>query len=379
MVVQTIRGGIKMKRLSLMMISFVGLLLILTGCFEGEQSIQEIDAPKDDIEEKAAKAKDTIKEDQKKETEKKDDKAKKTNSKKDEASDEKTAREIYLIDANGLIASQTLELPKVESKEVATQALEHMVKGGPVTEMLPNGFQAVLPEDTEILGLNLKEDGTMIVDVSKEFKNYPKKNEVKILEAMTHTLTQFEDVKKIQLWINGHPQDKMPVDGTPINEGYSKANGINVMNSTTDLFEAEAVTMFYPKEYHKNRYYVPVTKHVNVDQNQTYTALIESLLDGPALDTNALNVFNEGTTLKGKPELKDGILQVEFSKEIMKDNDKNQIADEVIETLVRTLTELEDVEAVDISVEDVKSLVNEQGESYDEPVSKHKYKSHEKL
>src|SRR5699024_9209182 len=147
MIVQTIRGGIKMKRLSLMITSFIGLLLILTGCFEGEQSMEEIDAPKENIEEKAAKAKDKIKEEQ-----------------KEEKSEEKAAKEIYLIDANGLIASQTLELPKVESKEVATQALEHMVKGGPVTEMLPNGFEAVLPEDTEILGLNLKEDGTMIVD-----------------------------------------------------------------------------------------------------------------------------------------------------------------------------------------------------------------------
>src|SRR5699024_1721212 len=154
MVVQTIRGGIKMKRLSLMMISFVGLLLILTGCFEGEERIKEIDTPKKAIEKKGEKRKKTIKEDQKKEkkkknknnrtkkeikkksetkkktikedkkkeTEKKEDKDKKTNSKQDEASDEKTAREIYLIDANGLIASQTLELPKVESKEVATQA-----------------------------------------------------------------------------------------------------------------------------------------------------------------------------------------------------------------------------------------------------------------
>src|SRR5699024_5476246 len=376
MVVQSIQGGIKMKRLSLMITAFIGLLLILTGCFEGEQSMEEIDAPKENIEEKAAKAKDKIKEEQKEEKGKK---SKETSSKKDKKSEEKAAREIYLIDANGLIASQTLELPKVESKEVATQALEHMVKGGPVTEMLPNGFEAVLPEDTEILGLNLKEDGTMIVDVSKEFKNYKKEDEVKILEAMTHTLTQFEDVKKIQLWINGHPQDNMPVDNTPINEGYSKSNGINVMNSTTDLFESEAVTMFYPKEHNKNCYYVPVTKHVNDEKDKTYTTLKEVLLDGPALDTNALNEFNDGTTLKGKQTLNDGILKVEFSKEIMKNDDKNQIADEVIETLVITLTELEDVEAVDISVEDVKSLVNEQGESYDEPVSKHKYKSYEKL
>src|SRR5699024_12319256 len=58
---------------------------------------------------------------------------------------ETAARQLYLIDVNGMVVPQTLELPNIDSNEVAKQVLEYLVKDGPVTSILPNGFQAVLP------------------------------------------------------------------------------------------------------------------------------------------------------------------------------------------------------------------------------------------
>src|SRR5699024_896019 len=135
---------------------------ILTGCFEGEQSLKEIDPPQDqnsinEPEENASL------------TENNDEKGGEDENSQENVT-ETVPRQLYLMDVNGMIAEQTLELPKLESKEVATQVLNYLIKGGPVTSILPNGFQAVLPEGTEILGLNLQEDGTIIVDVSEEFK-----------------------------------------------------------------------------------------------------------------------------------------------------------------------------------------------------------------
>src|SRR5690606_31953708 len=94
-------------------------------------------------------------------------------------SEETVVRELYLLDASGMVVPQTLELPRTES--AAKQAAEYLVIDGPVTELLPNGFQAVLPAGTEILGVNLEEDGTLIVDVSEDFKNYEAEDELKIL------------------------------------------------------------------------------------------------------------------------------------------------------------------------------------------------------
>lgn len=361
-----------MKKKGFLITGVISLSLFLAGCFEGEQSLEEMDPPQDA---EAVDRLENISSDEKSTTEKE------VNTEPNEEVTEMVPRELYLIDKNGLVASQTLELPKLESNEVATQVLEHLVKDGPVSSMLPNGFQAVLPAGTEILGLNLKEDGTMVVDVSEEFKNYQPEDEVKILQAMTYTLTQFDNVNRVQLLINGHEQNVMPVDGTPIGNGYSRGNGINIEESnTTDLLSSKPVTMYYPAEHNENRYYVPVTQYIESEENEElYTSIVKSLLEGPGYNSNIIHVFNSNTVLEENPKLNDGILQIKFNEAILMDDEKSIIADEVMETLVRTLTEQEDIEAVEIKVENVDQLVSENGESYDEPVTKQSILPKEKL
>lgn len=364
------KNGIKL------LILMTTVLIILSGCFQGEQSLQEIDSPENQESDNSSNS-----------GENNDANNEENNDVEAEASDEEVVtetvpRQLYLMDVNGMIAEQTLELPKLDSKEVATQVLSYLVKDGPVTSLLPNGFQAVLPAGTEILGLNLQEDGTLIVDVSEEFKNYEPEDELKILESMTYTLTQFDSVDKIQLQINGHPQDVMPINGTPIGEGYSRVNGINIIDTdTVDLMNSKAVTMYYPTEYNDNRYYVPVTKHIEVNYKDPnmFESIVHSLLDGPGYYLNLSHVFNMETSLLNNPTLKDGVLELVFSQDILKDKDKAVISDEVMETLVRTLTEQHSVDAVQVKVEDFDTIVNENGEVYTEPVSNSTFTTKEKL
>lgn len=357
-----------MNKRTILIAGAISLAVVLSGCFQGEQSLEEeMDPPQD------AEAVNSLEQanDEKQE------------SVEEELTDDVTEmvpRELYLIDKNGMVASQTLELP--ETNEVGKQLMEHLVKGGPVNSLLPNGFQAVLPEGTEILGLNLTEDGTIIVDVSEEFKDYEPHEEIRILEAMTHTLTQFENVERVQLWINGYPQDTMPVNGTPIGNGYSRANGINIVESNAqDLLTAVPVTMYYPSEHNESRYYVPVTQYVDSEGNEEklYEEIVRSLLEGPGYDSNVLHVFNAGTALTSEPKIEDGILQLTFNEGILKDSEQYIIADEVMETLVRTLTEQEEIEGVNVQVENVDQLVNENGETYDAPVTKEFFTTTEEL
>lgn len=357
----------------LVLLMTVCLSMLLTGCFKGEQSLKEMDPPKNA--DAVNGEKDTNKKDKTAEEKKGNDQAS-----DDFAAEETTARQLYLMDSNKMVVPQTLDIPVPDSKEVAKQALEYLVKGGPVTSILPNGFQAVLPEGTEILGLKTEGD-TMIVDVSKEFKDYKASDEVKILEAMTNTLTQFEKIKKVKLWINGYPQDKMPVNGTPIGNGYSAANGINLMETeAVDLMDSKAVTMYFPAEHNDARYYIPITTHIQVNEDENvYQKLVNALVEGPDYRTNALQVFNTGTSLVDSPTLDDGVLSLTFNKNILKNKDKGVISDEVIETIVRTMAAQKGVKAVDLKVEKTDHLVNEQGEEYNEPVSLDKYTKSKKL
>jgi germination protein M len=341
------------------MTGLIILTITLAGCFQGEQSLEEMDPPQD------AEAVDNL--DGITTEEENDETAE--NMEESEVEAETVPRQLYLIDANGLVAAQTLELPAPESNEVAQQVLEHLVKGGPVTPMLPNGFQAVLPEGTEVNGVNLQEDGTMIVDFSSEFSEYEAEDEVKIVESVTHTLTQFENVHQVQLRMNGHPLREMPVNGTPIGEGYSRVNGINVMDTDLNLMNSQAVTMYYPAEHNENRYYVPVTQYVENAGENKYASIVQGLLEGPGLQSNVIHVFNADTMLTDNPTLEDGVLELTFSEEILQDREQSIISDEVMETLVRTLMANQEINAINVNVENVDQLVNENGEAYNEPVT----------
>ncbi|MCG3421058.1 GerMN domain-containing protein [Oceanobacillus jordanicus] len=355
-----------MYKRGILLTGSITMAILLSGCFQGEESLEDMDPPQN------ASPVDNIEDGEDNESVAGDGEETSVN--------ETVPRELYLVDANGMVAAQTIELPNPESKEVASQVLEHLVKGGPVTSMLPNGFQAVLPEGTQILGVNLQEDGTIVVDFSEEFQDYDAKEELQILESITHTLTQFENVNTVQLQINGHAVKEMPVNGTPIGEGYSRANGINVTETdTTDLINSKAVTMYYPTEHDENRYYVPVTQYVETNDEEIYASIIQSLLEGPGFNTNVQHVFNSTTLLTGEPTLSDGVLNLTFNEDILLKDGEGVIADEVMETIVRTLTEQQGIEAVDVKVENVEQLVNENGETYEEPVTKQQFTPTEKL
>lgn len=352
------KRNIEVKRKLSIGLLMLFVLLLTAGCglFKGEQTLEEIDVPKDQpSEETTGEAAETSEE---------------SNGIEVEAGDAETIpRELYLLNEEGLVVPQTVELPKTDA--VAQQVLEYIIKDGPVTSILPNGFEAVLPAGTQVIGLNLQADGTLIVDVSEEFKQYQPEQEEQIIQAMTYTLTQFDNVERVTLWINGHEQTEMPVNGTPLQEGYSRADGINIYHPDgVDLMDSKAVTLYYPTQQAEQFYYVPVTQYVEMDKQTNYQAMVEALLEGPAYDLNLLNVFNPNISIVEKPKVKDGVLHVMFSKEILNDENTSSISDEVMETLVRTLTDKSEVDAVSVEVKGVKEVFNEHGVPYTEPVTR---------
>ncbi|MBT2681873.1 GerMN domain-containing protein [Bacillus sp. ISL-35] len=289
----------------------------------------------------------------------------KENSK--EAVETSIQTELYLIDKNGYVVSQTMELPKTES--VAKQALEYLVANGPVEQMLPNGFRAVLPADTQMT-VNIK-DGTATVDFSKEFATYKKEDEKRILQAVTWTLTQFDSVDEVKLQMNGTPLEAMPVNGTPIGGELSRADGINVDNSdVVDITNTKAVTVYYIGGEEGAYYYVPVTKRVSNDQKDNITAVVNELVEGPAYASNLLSDFESGVKLLDEPKIEDGKVTLNFNESIFGSLEEKMISEHLLNSLVLSLTEQEGVKSVALTVNGKADVVSEKGEKLAEPVTR---------
>jgi germination protein M len=275
--------------------------------------------------------------------------------------------ELYLIDKNGYVVPQTLALPKTASP--AKQALEYLVTNGPVSEMLPNGFRSVLPADTS-LSVAIK-DGVATVDFSKEFKNYQAADELKILQSVTWTLTQFNSIKQVKLQMAGHELTQMPVKGTPISENLSRASGINIDTAdVTDITNTKPVTVYYIGGVEGSYYYVPVTRRVSNNEKDNIVAVVNELIQGPSEKSNLMSEFMSDVKLLGAPKVENGKVTLDFNENIYGSFKKNMISQHLLDTLVLSLTEQKGIDQVAVTVKGKAGLVKEDGKKLTAPVTR---------
>ncbi|UII55091.1 GerMN domain-containing protein [Cytobacillus spongiae] len=275
--------------------------------------------------------------------------------------------ELYLVDKNGYVVPQTLSLPKTSS--VAKQALEYLVANGPVSEMLPNGFKGVLPADTQ-MSVNIQ-DQVATVDFSKEFANYQPEDELKIVESITWTLTQFDSVEKVKLQVNGKELTKMPVNGTPIANGLTRANGINIdTKDAVDITNTKAVTVYYLAGEDGSYYYVPVTRRVANEQDNNIVAVVNELVKGPNYASNLLTDFLPDVQLLDEPKVENGKVTLNFNEAIFGSMEEKMVSQHLLDSLVLSLTEQQGIESIAITVNGEGEIVNEKGEKLAEPVTR---------
>ncbi|MGD8188762.1 GerMN domain-containing protein [Brevibacillus ginsengisoli] len=274
-------------------------------------------------------------------------------------------RMVYLLDNNGFVVPVSMTLPKSEG--AAKQVLAYMVKGGPVESLLPEGFHAILPEGTKVIGLNIK-NGTATVDFSKEFKKYQPSEEKKIIDAVTRSLTEFQAIKNISIWVNGKPVSEMPSDHTPV-FSLNRDNGINVELADHAIpGRTTPVTLYFQAQANdKKSYFVPVTRLIPQTEDVT-KAVVEELIKGPKSDSQLFSSFMPSTKVLDVKN-SNGTVVINLSKDVLKFDNGKEANPEAMESLVLSLTENTGVKQVQVMVEG-KPLTAAGSMNFTKPVSR---------
>lgn len=328
------------------------LILPLAGCGIGKDTGSKVTPKPDKIEIEKDKGKSTS------------DKA----AKSGEAADTVT-RTLYLFDENGHVTPQSLNLPN--AKTPAEEVLKYLVKDGPASTSLPDGFQAVLPAGTTFK-LNLQDDGTLVADFSKQFLNYRAQDEEKMLQAVTWTLTQFDNIKRVKFKVGGKELAEMPEAKTPIpKEGLSRADGINTdLGNVVDITGSRSVVVYYLAENADGEaYYVPVSKRVK-SGDDPLTAAVDALINSDPSDPTLASPFDADVELVSRPVVKNGVATLDFNEQLYTDAKKKIVSDEAVNCLALTLTGLTDVKKVAIEVKGNARMTLESGKPLTEPVSR---------
>lgn len=256
---------------------------------------------------------------------------------------------IYLIDKNNYVARTNITSCNCNEIDKAKDLLDSLTIGGKKSSIIPNGFRSIIPPDTSILNIELK-DKILTIDFSKEFLDVSEVEEEKMIESIIYTLTSIKGIDKITIKVEGKILTNLPHSKKIIPSVLDRSYGINKEYELTTINNIDSYTVYYVNKYNDSNYYVPVTKYINKEEIEPVKVIIKELSSSPIYETNLMSHLNAGVVLNDY-ELDGNNLKLNFNELLLSDPDSNKILEEVIYTIGLSMNDIyKDLETVSFYV-----------------------------
>ena len=258
---------------------------------------------------------------------------------------------IYLVDRDDYVARTNIASCNCSDVDKAKDLLEWLIIGGKKSGIIPNGFRSIIPPDTSILDINL-ENKILTINFSKELLEVSEPEEEKMIESIIYTLTSIKGIDKVIIKVEGNILTNLPHSRKTLPSVLDKSYGINKDYELVTINNIDSYTVYYVNKYNDNKYYVPVTKYVNKEENDPIKVIIKELSSSPIYETNLMSYLNASTTLNDY-ELIENNLKLNFNELLLSDPDSNKILEEVIYTIGLSINDAYDnLETVSFYVND---------------------------
>ena len=228
-----------------------------------------------------------------------------------------------------------------------------MLLKGPSTE----GYTSVIPEGVHLRGISLEkgEDGTVNIDLSKEYysaqkKEAPHSEELLARYSIVSTLCQFEEIKKVKIYVDG--KDMMASSGRDEVLNAMGQNSIMINSpSSVDTKTEKFVTLYFTDKNGVNLY--PETHKATMTDNSLEKTVVNELIRGP-VSGSFIRTIPESCQLISV-ETTEGICFVNFSEGFLSKKEDNRIDERTsVYSVVNSLTRLPGIEKVQILIDGKK-------------------------
>lgn len=257
---------------------------------------------------------------------------------------------VYFAVAGGsYLVPINLAIPQTEG--IARATLEKLIAGPSPGWEMRYGLQAVLPSATQVLGLTIRE-GLARVDLSQEVLAYEPEKERMMIDALVYTLTQFSTVDHVALMVEGEFLTELP-GGTPGGEHWGRERGINleVKDSVEDFTAATRLTLYFCLPAGEKIFYLPVTRVVPaVNEEELARVALQELLAGPRRGSGLFSDLPPELGAKEITRDEQGLV-VNFNSALSAYRGGVAGAENMLNQIILTLTELPGVEKVQLLVE----------------------------
>ena len=206
-----------------------------------------------------------------------------------------TKRKIYLLSSDDLVVPVTVSFDK---KEGLADELYFVISLLKEDSKVHDNLKGVINKNASITELIIQ-NKVITVGFSKEFNDYKVKNELRIVEALVWTLSQYDEIEAVNIKVEGELLTKMPLGKTPLPKDMTKSIGIN-NHVFPNLLNAKRVVTYYTKTIDNKEMFVPVSNNLMDDSlsvflevSKTKTPLIYGLKVSKYLDETVIKSINE--------------------------------------------------------------------------------------
>lgn len=249
--------------------------------------------------------------------------------------------------------------------KVAQTSLEKLLAGP------PNDFAfTVVPADTKLIDLYIVDEQKIVyADLTSQITQVTSASQAAVLlDSIVNTVLASAPEYQLQILVEG--KKISDIGGLDVSKPLS-ASPPNVVNRGT---QGTAITYYFGDDM--AMYLVPQTLMVEesaitdqaAPQEELAKIAIEQMLKGPEDDSGYYRTIWQGTKLLGL-QVKDGVAYVDFSREVLGYGGGSAAERMLVDSLTYSLTNIEDIDAVQLLVEGEILEFLPEGTDVSQPIS----------
>ena len=252
-----------------------------------------------------------------------------------------TTSTVYLLDNDDLLVEANVSI--VDDGNVINKIkslIKHLSEAS--SEIIPNGLNFVMPKDIHLLDVSLDKK-IVKLNFSKEFNDLSDKRLIRLVEAISFTLIDLDEVDGVSIFIEGMNintfNDKIP-------EVVTKDFGINKKYDIEKTDDIVKYVIYYSEKIEDDIYYVPITKYINSSSDKI-SIIIDDLSSNYIYEPNLISIVSEKLELIDY-QISNNEMMLNFNNSIFLNG--SEIKEEVVYPVISTVFSNYDVESVILKV-----------------------------
>lgn len=262
---------------------------------------------------------------------------------------------VYLLNPYEQLTKVDFKIKDSNLDEVVKSIIDKLTISNDAT--IPNRFSQVIPSDVK-LNKVLIDENIACLDFSSEFLNISKDNIEMIVEAISYSLFELNEINGVSIYVD--EENIANTYPTLFPSIITKKYGINKRSEITSFNEISSVVVYYLDSDDENKYYVPITKYVN-DPRDKIKIIIDELSSNYVYESNLISLLDKNTKLLNY-EIQNDSMILDFTNSIFLD--QKEILEEVVYSISYSVFANYDVSSVVFKVngeeyaKNVKKILN---------------------